>query len=74
MKRYELIVKSVMPPEKPAQTFVENFLRLINDQDMEIFRIVLEIHVLFSFINFTQKISTCLNKRWTTNQAFTAFN
>ena len=64
MTRAELILKSVMPPGEPAQTFVENYLRLITDHDLETFRMVLEMkgfkkNELNNFIEiFRAKLST----------------
>ena len=43
MTRAELILKSVMSPGEPITAFVENYLRLITDHDMETFRMVVEM-------------------------------
>jgi hypothetical protein len=43
MTRAELILKCVMAPGEPANAFVENYLRLINDHDVETFRQVVEM-------------------------------
>ena len=43
MTRAELILKCVMAPGEPANAFVENYLRLISDHDVETFRQVVEM-------------------------------
>ncbi len=43
MTRTELILKSVMAPGEPQQAFIENYLRLNPDRDIETFRMVLEM-------------------------------
>ena len=43
MTRAELILKCVMAPGEPANAFIENYLRLINDHDLETFRNVVEM-------------------------------
>lgn len=43
MTRAELILKSVMAPSEPQAAFVENYLRLNPDRDMETFRMVVEM-------------------------------
>mgnify|MGYP001810872134 CR=1 FL=1 len=43
MARAELLLKSVMAPGEPAQAFVENYLRLIVDHDLEQFKMILEM-------------------------------
>lgn len=43
MGRAELILKSLMTPGEPAVAFVENYLRLLPDQDLETFKAVVEI-------------------------------
>jgi hypothetical protein len=43
MTRVELILKSIMAPGEPIVAFVENYLRLLPDQDMDTFKQVLEM-------------------------------
>ncbi len=43
MTRAELILKSVMAPGEPQSAFVENFIRLNPDRDLETFRMVVEM-------------------------------
>jgi hypothetical protein len=43
MTRVELILKSIMAPGEPIVAFVENYLRLLPEQDLETFRLVLEM-------------------------------
>lgn len=43
MTRAELILKSVMAPSEPQQAFVENYLRLNPERDLETFRMVVEM-------------------------------
>ena len=43
MTRAELILKSIMAPTEPQQGFVENYLRLNPDHDIETFRMVIEM-------------------------------
>ena len=43
MTRAELILKSVMSHGEPVTAFVENYLRLITDHDLETFRLVVEM-------------------------------
>ena len=43
MSRTELILKSIMAPGEPVVAFVENYLRLLPDQDLDTFRLVLEM-------------------------------
>ena len=64
MTRAELILKSVMAPSEPAQAFVENYLRLITDHDIDTFRLVVEMkgykkNELNSFVElFKNKLTT----------------
>lgn len=43
MSRAELILKSLMTPGEPVVAFVENYLRLNPDQDIETFKAVVEM-------------------------------
>ncbi|CAF0997701.1 unnamed protein product [Brachionus calyciflorus] len=43
MGRAEMILKSLMTPGEPAVAFVDNYLRLITDHDLETFRAVVEM-------------------------------
>lgn len=43
MTRTELILKSVMAPAEPQSAFVENYIRLNPDRDIETFRMVVEM-------------------------------
>jgi hypothetical protein len=43
MTRAELILKSVMSPGEPVTAFVENYLRLVTDHDVDTFRLVVEM-------------------------------
>lgn len=43
MTRTELVLKSVMAPSEPQQAFVENYMRLNPDRDLETFRMVVEM-------------------------------
>lgn len=39
----ELILKCVMAPGEPARTFVDNYIRLMNDNDVNTFKMTLEM-------------------------------
>ncbi len=43
MSKVELILKSVMAPGEPITTFVDNYLRLLPEQDIDTFRLVVEM-------------------------------
>ena len=43
MTRAELILKSVMSPGDSATAFVENYLRVMTDHDLDTFRQVVEM-------------------------------
>jgi hypothetical protein len=43
MTKAELILKSTMSPGEPATAFVENYIRLLPEQDIEMFKSVLEM-------------------------------
>ncbi len=43
MTRVELILKSIMAPGEPIVAFVENYLRLLPEQDLDTFKMVLEM-------------------------------
>lgn len=64
MTRAELILKSIMAPTEPQQGFVENYLRLNPDHDIETFRMVIEMkgykkQELNSFLDmFKSKLAT----------------
>ena len=67
MTRTELILKSVMAPSEPQQAFVENYLRLNPDRDLDTFRMVVEMkgykkNELNSFLDiFKSKLTTMNN-------------
>lgn len=43
MTKAELILKSIMAPGEPTVAFVENYIRLLPDPDLDTFRMVLEM-------------------------------
>lgn len=43
MSRAELLLKCVMTPSEPIQGFVDNYIKLMNDYDLNAFRMILEM-------------------------------
>lgn len=43
MTRAELILKSIMASTESPQAFVENYLRLVTDHELDTFRAVIEL-------------------------------
>jgi hypothetical protein len=43
MSRAELLLKCVMAPVEPIQSFVDNYIKLMNDYDLNTFRMLLEM-------------------------------
>lgn len=43
MTKAELILKAVMSPGEPMIPFVENYIRLVPDHDLDTFRMVIEM-------------------------------
>lgn len=64
MTRAELLLKSVMAPGEPALAFVENYLRLITDHDLDTFKMILEMkgfkkNEFYNYIDiFRSKLAT----------------
>ena len=43
MTKAELILKAIMTPGEPVVAFVENYIRLVPDHDLDTFRMVIEM-------------------------------
>ena len=43
MSKAELLLKCVMAPVEPIQSFVDNYIKLMNDYDINTFRMLLEM-------------------------------